>query len=43
VIEPFVIKESSGHALVPDSDKRPAVRVAAKDEFTAIPHKTVFD
>lgn len=42
-LDQFVIKESSGHALVPDSDKRPAVKAPAKDEFTALPAKTVFD
>lgn len=33
------IKESSGHVLVPEDDKRPAVtRLTAKDAFTAVEH-----
>lgn len=31
-----VIQESSGHVLAPESDKRPPVKLEAKDEFTAI-------
>lgn len=42
-LDQFVIKESSGHALVPDSDKRPAVKLAAKDEFKKLPAPTIFD
>lgn len=33
VLEPFVIKESSGHTLVHDTDKRSAIRVDAKAAF----------
>lgn len=33
VLDPFVTKESSGHALVHESDKRPAIRVDAKAVF----------
>ena len=33
VLEPFVTKESSGYALVHESDKRPAIRVDAKAVF----------
>ena len=36
-IESFIVKVSSGHVLAPESDKRPPVRPAAKDEFQAIP------
>lgn len=32
----FVSKESSGHVIAPESDKRPAVRPSAKEEFGAI-------
>lgn len=32
-LEPYVVKESSGHALVPESDKRPAVKLDAKAVF----------
>lgn len=32
-LEPYVTKESSGHTLVHESDKRPAVRVDAKAAF----------
>ena len=33
----FTVKESSGHALVPESDKRPAVtRATAQDDFTPV-------
>lgn len=35
-LAPFITAESSGHALVPESDKRPAVRLDAKEEFAAI-------
>lgn len=35
-LDKYAIAESSGHVLVPDSDKRPAVRLDAKTEFTAI-------
>lgn len=34
VLDPFVVKESSGHTLVHESDKRDAVRVDAKSAFT---------
>jgi len=33
VLDQFVIKESSGHTLVPESDKRPPVRVDPRSEF----------
>lgn len=37
VLEPFITAESSGHALVPESDKRPAVTLkTAAQEFDAI-------
>lgn len=36
VLAEFVVAESSGHTLAPESDKRPAVRPSAKDEFTAL-------
>lgn len=33
----YIVKESSGHTLVPEHDKRPAVtKVTAKEEFAAI-------
>lgn len=32
----FIISESSGHTLVHESDKRPAVKLDAKSEFAAI-------
>jgi hypothetical protein len=33
----FTVKESSGHALVPESDKRPAVTIAtAQDDFAPV-------
>jgi len=35
----FTVKESSGHVLVEESDKRPAVtRLTAQDAFTAVEH-----
>jgi hypothetical protein len=34
VLEPFTVKESSGHTLVPDSDKREPVRLDAKAAFS---------
>lgn len=34
--EEHVVKESSGTTLVPESDKRPAVKIDAKSQFTAI-------
>lgn len=34
---PFVIAESSGHVLVPESDKRPPVKVSAALEFSEVP------
>lgn len=36
VLMKFVTKESSGHALVPESDKRPPAKPKAKEEFSAI-------
>lgn len=36
LIDPFIVKESSGHALVPESDKRPAVRVGPQAEFEVV-------
>lgn len=35
-LDKYAIAESSGHVLVPDSDKRPAVRALARDEFAAL-------
>lgn len=33
----FTVQESSGHALVPESDKRPAVKIATpQDDFTPV-------
>lgn len=37
VLDPFVVKESSGHTLVHTSDKRPAIKVDAKSAFGAAP------
>ena len=34
VLEPFTVKESSGHTLVPESDKRESVRLDAKATFS---------
>jgi hypothetical protein len=39
-IEPYTVKESSGYTLAADSDKRPAIKLDAKSEFTAIAHTT---
>ena len=39
VLEPFTIKESSGHTLVPDSDKREPVRLDAKAAFSTLEQK----
>jgi hypothetical protein len=36
LIEGLVVAESSGHTLVDASDKRPAVKLSAKQEFAAI-------
>lgn len=36
LIETLVVAESSGHTLVDSSDKRPAVKLSAKQEFAAI-------
>lgn len=36
LIETLVVAESSGHTLVEASDKRPAVKLSAKQEFAAI-------
>lgn len=36
VLAPFVTKESGGHALVHESDKRPAVKVDAKSVFAEV-------
>ena len=33
LLKKFIVSESSGHTLVPVTDKRPAVRPSAKDEF----------
>lgn len=35
-LDAFTVRESSGHTLVPADDPRPPVKLAAKDEFTAI-------
>ncbi len=39
VLEPFTVKESSGHTLVPDSDKREPVRLDAKAAFSTLEQK----
>ena len=39
VLEPFTIKESSGHTLVPESDKREPVRLDAKAAFSTLEQK----
>lgn len=36
LIEGLVVAESSGHTLVDSSDKRPAVKLSAKQEFSAL-------
>lgn len=36
-LDDFIMKASSGHALVPESDSRPAVRATPQDDFLAIP------
>ena len=36
VLEPMIVKESSGLVLVPNEDKRQAWKAEAKDEFKAI-------
>lgn len=36
VLAEFTVAESSGHTLVPESDKRPPVKLSAADEFKAI-------
>jgi hypothetical protein len=33
---PFVVKQSSGHVMVPDTDPRPAAALSPGDDFTAI-------
>jgi len=43
LLEPFVVKESSGHALVHASDKREAIRVDAKAAFAEAPVASIFD
>lgn len=35
-LEPFVVKESSGHTLVHESDRRDAIKVDAKSAFTGV-------
>lgn len=42
-LESLVVRESSGHTLVPESDRRPSVKPAAKDEFTSLPKGTDTD
>ena len=32
----YIVKESSGHVLAPESDKRPAIKLAATEVFTPI-------
>lgn len=39
VLAPFTIKESSGHTLVHESDKRPAIRVDAKAAFAEVANR----
>lgn len=34
VVAEFTVSESSGHTLAPESDKRPAVKPSAKEEFS---------
>lgn len=36
LLNSLVVKESSGYTLVPESDKRPAVKLDAKSEFTPV-------
>lgn len=36
VLAEFTVAESSGHTLVPESDKRPAVKLSAVEEFKSI-------
>lgn len=36
ILAPFIVSESSGHVLAPESDKRPAVKLDAKSEFGII-------
>lgn len=36
LLDSLVVKESSGYTLVPESDKRPAVKLDAKSEFTPV-------
>lgn len=36
VLSELTVTESSGHTLAPESDKRPAVKPAAADEFSAV-------
>ncbi|HMU56616.1 MAG TPA: DUF2800 domain-containing protein, partial [Nitrospira sp.] len=43
VVEAFIESKSSGHTVVEESDKRPAVKLSAKQEFTAVETATVFD
>jgi hypothetical protein len=34
VLAPFIVAESSGHTLAPESDKRPAIKPSAADDFS---------
>lgn len=36
VLAPFIVSESSGHVLVPETDKRPTVTKDAKSDFTVV-------
>lgn len=35
-LDEFIVSESSGHTLVHESDKRPAVKISAKEEFSMV-------
>ena len=43
LVEAFIESKSSGHTVVEESDKRPAVKLSAKVEFAAVAETTVFD
>jgi hypothetical protein len=36
LVEQYVVKESSGHTIAPETDKRPAVRPKAQEEFANV-------
>lgn len=43
VVAQHAIAESSGHVLVPEGDKRPAIKLDAKSEFVAVPAAATSD